>query len=70
MAEPGLWGLSISAFSAVLVLLALLAGAVRLLTAVFRPPPPPSDAAVVAAIHATVQRMLPGGRVTRIEETR
>jgi len=40
MTEPALWTLSIQAFSAVIVVLALLAGAVRLLTLVFQAPPP------------------------------
>jgi Na+-transporting methylmalonyl-CoA/oxaloacetate decarboxylase gamma subunit len=82
--EPELWMLSINAFAAVLLLLSLLAGAIGLLTAVFRAPvvaappaapgapdhEPAADAATVAAIHATVQRWLPGGRVVRIEEVR
>jgi len=82
--EPELWMLSINAFAAVLLLLSLLAGAIALLTALFRAPavaaplPAPGapdlatadDAATVAAIHAAVQRWLPGGRVVRIEEVR
>ena len=40
MTEPALWTLSIQAFSAVIVVLALLAGAVRLLTLVFQALPP------------------------------
>ncbi len=39
MNEPALWTLSLQAFSAVIVVLALLAGAVRLLTLVFKAPP-------------------------------
>jgi len=48
MTEPALWTLSIQAFSAVIVVLALLAGAVRLLTLVFQAPPPAPVAAPVA----------------------
>lgn len=70
MTEPGLWSLSISAFAAVLVLLGALAGALRLLTAIFRPPPAPADAAVLAALHVAIQRSFPGGRITRIERER
>jgi hypothetical protein len=83
--EPALWMMSINAFAAVLGLLSLLAGAVWLLTIVFAPPPAaPSqgpgvaapaaagleDAAVIAAIHATVMQLMPGGAVSRIEEAR
>jgi Na+-transporting methylmalonyl-CoA/oxaloacetate decarboxylase gamma subunit len=32
--------------------------------------PRPEDAAVIAAIHATVRQVLPGGVVSRIEEAR
>jgi Na+-transporting methylmalonyl-CoA/oxaloacetate decarboxylase gamma subunit len=34
------------------------------------PSAPPEDAAVIAAIHATVRQVLPGGVVSRIEEAR
>jgi Na+-transporting methylmalonyl-CoA/oxaloacetate decarboxylase gamma subunit len=34
------------------------------------PSPQPEDAAVIAAIHATVRQVLPGGVVSRIEEVR
>lgn len=85
MTEPALWTLALQAFSAVIVVLAALAGAVRLLTFAFRAPPPvpveaknPArpvdaggpDAFVLAAIHAAVQRAHPGARVTRVDEPR
>ena len=86
MNEPALWMMSINAFVAVLGLLSLLAGAVWLLTIVFAPPPAAAadpgpgaaasdamgrgDAAVIAAIHATVLQLMPGGVVARIEEAR
>jgi len=77
---PALWLLSISAFTAVMLLLGLLAVAIRLLTLAF-PAAPPSAAVVahvappapgdtdpptLAAIHAAVQRLLPGGRITHV----
>lgn len=34
------------------------------------PNAPPEDAAVIAAIHATVRQVVPGGVVSRIEEVR
>lgn len=49
MTEPALWTLSLQAFSAVIVVLTLLAGAVRLLTIVFHAPTPAPAAAPVAA---------------------
>jgi len=81
---PALWMLSISAFTAVMLLLGLLAAAIWLLTWAFPAPPPvavaasagapaaatnaaaDADAPTLAAIHATVQRLLPGGRVTHV----
>ena len=86
MDTPELWTLSISAFAAVMLLLGLLAVAIRLLTLVFPSPPAvpvaaaagapagaPAgaiDAPVLAAIHAAVQRVLPGARVSHVEEAR
>jgi len=80
--QPALWTLSISAFTAVMLLLGLLAVAIRLLTWVFAAPPPvaaapvaagappaapgAADAPTLAAIHAAVQRLLPGGRITHV----
>jgi Na+-transporting methylmalonyl-CoA/oxaloacetate decarboxylase gamma subunit len=72
MPEPNLLTLSASAFAAVLLLLSLLALAVRALTAVFAPRPPtarPVDAATVAALGVAVHHALPGYRLGRIEET-
>ena len=50
MDEPALWMLSISAFTAVMLLLAILATAIRLLTLVF---PPPTGAPAIAGATAT-----------------
>ena len=93
MDTPELWLLSVSAFTAVMLLLALLAVTIRLLTLAFPapavaggprtagPPVAPSaagppagsgatDAAVLVAIHAAAQRVLPGARVSQVEEVR
>jgi len=81
---PELWLLSVSAFTAVMLLLALLAVTIRLLTLAFPAPAvvagpsaagPPAgsgatDAAVLVAIHAAAQRVLPGARVSQVEEVR
>ncbi len=49
MDEPALWMLSISAFTAVMLLLAVLAVVIRLLTLVF---PPPTGAPTIAGATA------------------
>ena len=82
MDQPALWMLSISAFTAVMLLLGILSAAIWLLTVAFAAPPPAATASVVAqsappaagdadaptlaAIHAAAQRLLPGGRVTHV----
>lgn len=76
MAEPALWALSISAFSAVILLLSLLAVGIFLLTLIFPAPPTAGramstdgDAAFeVAAIQAAVSHRWPGAHVRHIEE--
>jgi hypothetical protein len=56
------------AFLAVFVLLSLLAGLMQLITALFPERRPAMDASLVAAITSTVATVLPGARVTTIEE--
>jgi hypothetical protein len=75
--ETPLWLLSISAFSAVMLLLGTLAVAIFILTLMF--PPPTSVAAAdpapvsddpspyLAAIEVAVARQWPGARVRRVE---
>lgn len=69
MPEPNLLVISASAFIAVIVLLSLLAGIIRLLTILF-PAHEDSDATLVAAITAAAARAYPGTRISKIEETR
>jgi Na+-transporting methylmalonyl-CoA/oxaloacetate decarboxylase gamma subunit len=57
-------------FATVFILLSFLAFAMRLITAFFPGHEEESDAAVVAAISSTVTSIVPGARVTRIEEER
>lgn len=68
MTEPNLLIISVSAFLAVIILLSVLAGMIRLLTVLFPAESEASDATVVAAIHAAAAATHPGTRVTRIEE--
>lgn len=81
MSQPELWSLSLQAFGAVLVVLGLLAAAVRALTATFRPPPAPppvpatprasgeaSDPFVLAAIHAAARQVAPDAVVVQVAE--
>ncbi|MFO7654161.1 MAG: hypothetical protein R6X25_10105 [Candidatus Krumholzibacteriia bacterium] len=56
------------AFSAVFLLLAVLAALMQVMTVVFPERKPKTDSALVAAISSTVASLLPGARVTRIEE--
>ncbi|MDQ3606256.1 MAG: hypothetical protein M3418_08755 [Gemmatimonadota bacterium] len=77
MTEPDLLTISVTAFIAVIVLLALLAGVIRALTAIFPDVAvsPETDAAgpdgaLLAAIHAAASLAHSGTRVTRIEEMR
>ena len=68
MDEVNLWVICVNAFVVVLVLLSLLALAMRLLTAVFPPPRSASGAAMAVAINTAVSTLFPGARVSRIEE--
>ena len=65
--EPNLFVICAAAFVAVLSLLSLLAGMIRVLTALF-PPPEVQDSALVAAIAAAATRAHPGTRITNIQE--
>ena len=56
------------AFGAVFVLLAVLAAVMQAITAAFPERRSIVDPAVVAAISSTVASVVPGARVTRIEE--
>ncbi|MDZ7780073.1 MAG: hypothetical protein U5R14_09115 [Gemmatimonadota bacterium] len=69
MTEPSLLIVCVAAFAAVLTLLSVLAGLIRLLTAVF-PYVEERDSALVAAITAVAARAHPGTRVTSIRESR
>lgn len=56
------------AFSAVFLLLAILAGLMELITLLFPERKSTVDEFVVAAISSTVASVYPGSRVTNIEE--
>jgi hypothetical protein len=56
------------AFAVVFVVLALLASAMHLITVAFPGPTTENDGAIVAAISSSVASLVPGARVTRIEE--
>lgn len=68
--EPSLLVVCAAAFMAVLVLLSVLAGLIRALTALFPVPETSDDAALVAAITSAVSRVHPGLAVTNIQENR
>jgi hypothetical protein len=69
MTEPNLLIICAAAFIAVIVLLSLLAGIIRILTLLF-PVPDDADAALIAAITSAHAGAYPGTRITRIEEHR
>ena len=68
MGPPNLLAICITAFSAVFVLLTLLAVVMQLITAIFPKIQERTSSAYVAAISTTYQALIPGSKVTRIEE--
>ncbi|HAO32863.1 MAG TPA: hypothetical protein PLP22_00925 [Candidatus Competibacter sp.] len=75
MEEPNLFLVCLNAFAAVLGLLWVLALALRGLIELFpeKPPAPTeaaADAALAVAIASAANAVVPGARVTRIEEIR
>jgi multidrug resistance efflux pump len=67
--EPvSLIGVCLTAFAVVFLVLAVLAAAMHLITLAFPDRTPASDAAVVAAVSAAVAALVPGARVTQVEE--
>ncbi|MEX2672270.1 MAG: hypothetical protein WD294_09190 [Phycisphaeraceae bacterium] len=68
--EENLLLVCFNAFLAVVLLLSILAGVIRLLMWLLpEPEPPQTDAAVVSAIASVAASTVPGGRITRIQET-
>ena len=70
MTEPSLLVVCAAAFAAVLFILSLLAGLIRVLTALFPHVEEASDTAVLAAITSAVAQTYPGTRITNIQEHR
>ncbi len=70
MAEPSVVLICVLALIIVFVLLAFLAGVMRILMAVFPERVEGGDSALVAALAAAVAAAFPGTRITRIEENR
>ncbi|MBE2293788.1 MAG: hypothetical protein IAF00_02515 [Phycisphaerales bacterium] len=83
MEEPNLLVICLNAFAAVLILLTILSGALRGLIELFpergdpnkeaqkfttTAPQPGTDAAIAVAIATAANAIIPGARVTRIEE--
>lgn len=68
MTAPSLLLVCAVAFTVVFSVLALLAATMHVITILFPLRAPAPDSAVVAAISSTVAVLLPGARVTRIEE--
>ncbi|MBU0693020.1 hypothetical protein KKG66_07830 [bacterium] len=70
MGEENLAALCVTAFTAVFVLLAVLAGVMELIMKVFPQKIVRTDAAFIAAITSTYNALIPGAKVTRIEESK
>ncbi|UCG85345.1 MAG: hypothetical protein JSW71_15605 [Gemmatimonadota bacterium] len=70
MGSSDLLMVCVSAFSAVFVLLALLAIAMRGLIAVFPEKAATTDQAVLAALTSVASVVFPGFKITRVEEER
>ncbi len=70
MDPPDLLTICITAFIAVFILLALLAGVMRLITSLFPLVRELVSTVHVAAITTTVQALFPGAKVTQIEEVK
>ena len=70
MPTQDLLTISTIAFGAVLVLLALLAGIIRLITIVFPAREDGTDAALFAAVTSVYSALYPGTTLTNMEEVR
>ena len=70
MPTQDLLTISTIAFGAVLVLLTLLAGIIRLITMVFPARETGTDAALVAAVTSVYSALYPGSTLTNMEEVR
>jgi hypothetical protein len=68
VAAPNVLAICAIAFAVVFAVLGVLAAAMRLITVFFPARSAAADAAVIAAISGAVSALLPGSRVTRIEE--
>jgi hypothetical protein len=68
MESPALINVCISSFLSVFVLLAFLAGVMRVIMLLFPQKEIKSDGAVVAAIASTISTIYPGTKITNIKE--
>ena len=68
--EDNLFAVCSLAFLIVFAMLAFLALAMRAITIAFPPVKAVLDSAVIAAVSSTVASLIPGARVTKIEEER
>jgi hypothetical protein len=70
MSEPSLLMICMQAFMAVMVILFVLTGVLRLLIVLFPERKAEADSALMSAIAQAVQSVAPGATVTHIEEIR
>ena len=69
MDEPNLLMICLNAFVAVIILLSVLAGIIRLLITLFPEKEKLSDTAIATAVSMAVEQVMPGATVSRMEET-
>jgi hypothetical protein len=60
----------VAAFASVFMLLAFLAAVMRVIIVVFPKRAEASDTAAIAAVASVVSTLYPGGRITKVEETK
>ena len=70
MQSPELWLVCITAFCAVGLLLAVLAGLMRLILTIFPQKDNATDAMMLAAVASVVTAVYPGSRITKVDEIR
>ena len=68
MPVPELWLICVTAFSAVALLLAILAGLMRLILIAFPSKEETTDAMMIAAVASVVTSLYPGAQITKVEE--
>ena len=70
LVSPNLLAICMTAFAAVFILLMVLAGTMKLITLIFPQVKAVISATHLAAIASTFQTLVPGSKITHVEETK